>query len=74
MAYISRLTLIRQALRENYDIIFTERSIYTDRNVFAKMLYDSGKIEGANKGDIVSVKLNSLVRENDKVYLVRKRE
>ena len=35
---------------------------------------DSGKIEGANKGDIVSVKLNSLVRENDKVYLVRKRE
>ena len=48
MAYISRLSIIRQALREDYDIIFTERSIYTDRNVFAKMLYDSGKIEDIN--------------------------
>ena len=48
MAYISRLSSIRNALRENYDIIFIERSIYTDRNVFAKMLYDSGKIEEIN--------------------------
>ena len=41
MAYISRLSLLRKALNENYDIIFTERSIYTDKNVFAKMLYDN---------------------------------
>ena len=41
MAYISRLSLLRKALKEEYDIIFTERSIYTDKNVFAQMLYDS---------------------------------
>lgn len=45
MAYISRLAIIKQALKENYDIIISERSLNTDKNVFAKMLYDSGKIE-----------------------------
>lgn len=44
MAYISRLSLLKKALNNNYDIIFTERSIYTDKNVFAKMLYDSKKM------------------------------
>ena len=29
-------------------IILTERSLYTDKYVFAKMLYDSGKIEDVN--------------------------
>ena len=46
MAYISRLSLIRKALATHGDcIIITERSIYTDREIFAKMLHDSGKIE-----------------------------
>ena len=44
MAYISRLSLLRKALKEDYDIIFTERSIYTDKNVFAQMLYDYKKM------------------------------
>ncbi len=44
MAYISRLSLFKQALKQDYDIIFTERSMYTDRNVFAQMLYDSNKM------------------------------
>tara|TARA_B100001093_G_C26671565_1_gene946405 strand:+ start:302 stop:1006 length:705 start_codon:yes stop_codon:yes gene_type:complete len=44
MAYISRLSLLRNALKEDYDIIFTERSIYTDKNVFAQMLYDYKKM------------------------------
>ena len=44
MAYITRLKLIRNAILENYDIIITERSIYTDYNVFAKMLYQNNKI------------------------------
>lgn len=48
MAYISRLSTIKKALKSNCDILLTERSIYTDRNVFAKMLYDSGKIEDIN--------------------------
>ena len=41
MAYISRLSLFKQALKQDYDIIFTERSMFTDKNVFAQMLYDS---------------------------------
>lgn len=43
MAYISRLALLRTAIKENPDaIIITERCLYTDKNVFAKMLFDSG--------------------------------
>jgi deoxyadenosine/deoxycytidine kinase len=59
MAYISRLAIIRDTVREiininaNLDtdanfkkfVIITERSLYTDKFVFAKMLYDQGKIE-----------------------------
>jgi deoxyadenosine/deoxycytidine kinase/ribonuclease HI len=46
MAYISRLHLLRQKVKENkYRIIISERSVQTDRNVFAKMLFDDGLIE-----------------------------
>ena len=51
MVYISRLTILRQTIKNiihdtiNQYIIITERSLYTDKHVFAKMLYDQGKIE-----------------------------
>lgn len=46
MAYISRLSLLKKTICENRNaIIITERCLETDRHVFAKMLYDSGKIE-----------------------------
>jgi len=45
MAYISRLSLFRNALKQNYDVIITERSVYTDCNVFAQMLYEDHKLE-----------------------------
>ena len=44
MAYISRLSLLKKAYNEDYDIIFTERCLLTDKNVFCKMLYDDKKI------------------------------
>lgn len=44
MAYISRLVILKQAISEGYDIIISERSLDTDRNIFAKMLHDDGKI------------------------------
>ena len=45
MAYISRLDILRKAVKENPNgIIFTERSLFTDKNVFAQMLYDDKKI------------------------------
>jgi len=45
LAYISRLNLIKEAIQKNPNaIIITERSLYTDKMVFAKMLYDDGFI------------------------------
>ena len=59
MAYISRLKILRDVVKQiqkNVElkevecckqdfIIITERSLYTDKYVFAKMLHDQGKIE-----------------------------
>ena len=46
MAYISRLSNIKKILKEKQDvIIISERSLFTDKNVFAKMLYDDNQIE-----------------------------
>ena len=45
MAYISRIHQLRTAIKNNSgSIIITERSVLTDKNVFAKMLYDDKKI------------------------------
>ena len=45
MAYISRLSILKKTIKENPNsLIITERCVHTDRNVFAKMLYDSKKI------------------------------
>ena len=49
MAYISRLSIIRNVVKKNPTaIIITERSLYTDKFIFAKMLYDSKQIEDIN--------------------------
>jgi len=49
MAYITRLSILRDAVKTKPDAtIITERSLYTDREVFAKMLFDQGKIEDVN--------------------------
>ena len=46
MAYISRLEKLKTALKTEHNYIFTERSLSTDKYVFAQMLYD-GKIMGS---------------------------
>lgn len=49
MAYISRLALLKDAIKNNPNsIIITERSLFTDKMVFAKMLCESGNIEEVN--------------------------
>jgi deoxyadenosine/deoxycytidine kinase len=49
MAYISRLAILRKVVKENKNaVLITERSLYTDKLVFAKMLYEQGKIEDVN--------------------------
>jgi deoxyadenosine/deoxycytidine kinase len=50
MAYISRLSILRKIVEENKVngrdiVIITERTLYTDKHIFAKMLFDQGKIE-----------------------------
>jgi deoxyadenosine/deoxycytidine kinase len=54
MAYVSRLKVLRDTIKKYTSIskqkitFITERSLYTDKLVFAKMLYDTGKIEHIN--------------------------
>ena len=49
MAFISRFSMLKKAIKENPDaIIITERCLYTDKFVFAKMLYDSKMLEDVN--------------------------
>ena len=52
LAYISRLALLREKVKqyagETGITFITERCLYTDKCVFAKMLYESGKIEQVN--------------------------
>jgi deoxyadenosine/deoxycytidine kinase len=46
MAYISRIHEIKEILKTNKNvIIISERSVFTDKEIFAKMLYDDNKIE-----------------------------
>jgi len=55
MAYISRLSILRETIKNIKNktnankhkkyIIITERSLFTDKHVFAKMLFDQGNIE-----------------------------
>lgn len=47
MAFVSRLAGLREIVKSNPDkniVIITERSLYTDKEIFAKMLYDQGKM------------------------------
>jgi deoxyguanosine kinase len=54
MAYVSRIKELRNTIKDKFKngskniIIITERSLYTDKMVFAKMLYDTSKIEFVN--------------------------
>ena len=54
MAYVSRIKELRNTVKEQKKnsskpfIIITERSLYTDKMVFAKMLFDTDKIEYVN--------------------------
>jgi deoxyadenosine/deoxycytidine kinase len=49
MALVSRLIAIRDAISANPGkVIISERSLYTDKLVFAKMLFEGGIIEDVN--------------------------
>jgi deoxyadenosine/deoxycytidine kinase len=48
MAYITRLSQLQKAIKKGYEYIVMERSLLTDKMVFAKMLYDENKIDTIN--------------------------
>ena len=49
MAFISRFSILRETVRNNPSaIIITERCLYTDKYVFAKMLFEMKNIEDVN--------------------------
>jgi deoxyadenosine/deoxycytidine kinase len=49
MAFISRFSILRETVRQNPSaIIITERCLYTDKYVFAKMLFEMKNIEDVN--------------------------
>lgn len=49
MAYISRLALLIETMNKHPDaIIISERSLHTDKHVFAKMLYETKVMEEVN--------------------------
>jgi len=70
-AYISRLTELKCVLNKanSDDIIIMERSVFSDYNVFAKMLYTSGKI---NEIEYQSYKLwfNHFINELPSIFFV----
>lgn len=42
--FMTRIRAINKAIEAGADILFVERSIFTDRNVFMKSLYEKGKL------------------------------
>ena len=49
IAYITRAKELHKAIESDRPIIITERSVMTDRNVFAKMLYKDGHMNRMEK-------------------------
>ena len=63
-SFISRSKSIHDIIKENpnLDVIFVERSVFTDKNCFASMLYESGKMnelenDGVKECSIIRFKL-----------------
>jgi deoxyadenosine/deoxycytidine kinase len=44
LAYVTRMMKIQDGINSENDIIFLDRSLGTDKNVFEKMLYDDGLV------------------------------
>lgn len=49
LVFMSRMKDISDKIDENYDIIVVERSIFTDKNVFVKALYEHDKMTNIEK-------------------------
>ena len=69
MAYISRIHLLKEALKDDYDIIITERCVHTDKNVFAQMLFDEGKI-GDIEFKIYNMWFDEFLKDLPKIEIV----
>ncbi len=70
LAYISRISAIKKVIN-NGKIVITERCVNTDKEVFAKMLYDDNLIEDINYNiyNMWFDEFNKDIKVNKYVYL-----
>ena len=67
MAYITRIHQLKESLKENANtIIICERSVFTDKEIFAKMLYDDEKIDSKKISTTIAKETYFKVTDNNK--------
>lgn len=70
MAYITRLKNIQDTIKKYPNsIIITERCLYTDKNIFAKMLYDDGIMKSVEY-QIYSKWFSHFIKDFPKIYYI----
>lgn len=70
MAYITRLKNIQDTIKKYPNsIIITERCLYTDKNIFAKMLYDDGIMKSVEY-QIYSKWFGNFIKDFPKIYYI----
>lgn len=70
LAYISRLSMLLDVIKsKKYDIIVTERCVYSDRNVFARMLHASSKMNRI-EWQIYEMWFDAFIRELPQITFV----
>lgn len=70
MAYITRLKNIQDTIKKYPNsTIITERCLHTDKNIFAKMLYDDGMMKSVEY-QIYSKWFNHFIKDFPKIYYI----
>ena len=71
---VAEFKLESAGIKEGDQLAFTGPTTGYEEIIVADIHTDNGIVKEAEKGEIVSIKLKFKVRENDKVYLILKKE
>lgn len=72
MVYMTRFQLLMNALKNNKsDVIITDGSLLVDKNVFTKMLYDTGKMDSLewNSYNVLDNCYTDIVKDCNIIYI-----
>ena len=69
---VAELTLKGSGLTVGDEILFTGNTTGAFKMVVTSLRLDEKEVESAKKGDVISLKVDTKVRRNDKVYLLTK--